>query len=91
MLGDLSEVVSSLKTNYELSGYGLYCDNVYLKGSLVLENDEVSAGVSTQLSNQENVVFWAGLKGKKTFYVTKDGYLHAENGFFSGTINASII
>ena len=79
--------------------YGLYADNVYLKGSLVIEdtinNNIYSAGVSTsginKTPNGENRIFWSGLKDNPNFSVDINGTLTAKNGYFSGTIEASTL
>ena len=71
--------------------YGLYSDNAILKGTLVASHPQsrTTAGITT--NDRDNVVFWAGGtdfsdKRKSTFYVTEEGYVHAENGFYKGRI-----
>ena len=81
--------------------YGLYCDNVYLKGSLVSETAGAFAGISTSdfIVNEggevgEKIIFFAGpslSKEELKFYVTNSGKLYAKEGYFKGTIEASEI
>ena len=100
ILGDLSQ--ANIDDVASLSGFGLYCDNVYLNGSLVTKVDEGSyAGVSTSASGVQSnkiandtsqIVFWAGAsdmgEGIKnaTFQVTQDGSVYAENSIISNSI-----
>ena len=80
--------------------YGLYCDNVYLRGSIATQNKEkYNAGISTNgemttyIGTQlREVVFWAGQYGTDfEFYVTKEGFLYANQGTFSGEVIASTL
>lgn len=71
--------------------YGLYSDNAVLRGTIVASHPQsrTTAGITT--NDRDNVVFWAGGtdfsdKRKSTFYVTEEGYVHAENGFYRGRI-----
>ena len=78
-----------------LNGYGLYSDNVYLKGSLtttIPSKDEdgsiksTYAGINTNSGKQidyENIVFWAGATSQET--IDKAPFLVTEDG----TIHAS--
>ena len=81
------------------SGYGLYADNVYLKGSLATEqtdneNNKSYAGISTRtqiMKENERVMFWAGAKNEddiinSPFIVTEKGSIYASKGIFSGSI-----
>jgi hypothetical protein len=61
-LGDLKAVSQS--------GFGLYCDNVYLNGSLTTKSDGSYAGINTKSTiksthftdenKNENIIIWAG-------------------------------
>lgn len=81
------------------NGYGLYADNVYLKGSLATEqtdndNNKSYAGISTRtqiMKENERVMFWAGAKNEgdiinSPFIVTEKGSIYASKGVFSGSI-----
>ena len=97
LLGDLS----SLGDN-NINGYGLYGDNVYLKGSLTTQvNDNSYAGINTLsgaaatkfAEDNSKIVFWAGSKGTNAtsiqsslFQVTEAGSLYAQKGLFEGSI-----
>lgn len=91
---NINGIDSTLKNTY-----GLYSDNVFLKGTLITSVNGKEAGVSTNgykkriVNNEEqNLVFWAGNeKGEPVFSVTEDGYLNATKGYFSGEIVASEI
>ena len=73
--------------------YGLYCDNVYIKGSMVSNTDDYIAGINTtnevsvkiNENLSENVVFFAGPRtsemDKLNFYVTKTGKLYAQDAY----------
>ena len=79
----------------ELQGtYGLYSDNVYLKGTLITQNNNTEAGVSTnnyKVVDNRNLVFWAGDSLGINFSVTDDGTLLAKKGIFEGEVRASLI
>jgi hypothetical protein len=69
LFGKLPDGLSSNEIfSKKLAGtYGLYSDNVFLKGSLITEGGDYSAGISTDglftLSvNEEieDIIFWAG-------------------------------
>lgn len=98
-LGNLESV-----PNKNLSGYGLYSDNVYLTGSIETNNGD--AGIDTRsgfksnfLSEaKENIAIWAGAgtneasnPAEANFQVTRDGYLYAKQGVFEGDIYSSDI
>ena len=86
-LGNLERL--SIK-DLKLSGYGLYSDNVYLKGSLTTtipsEGEDGSikstyAGINTNSGEQidsENIVFWAGATSQET--INQAPFLVTENG-----------
>jgi co-chaperonin GroES (HSP10) len=97
-LGDLSTL--TIEGN-RLSGYGLYSDNVYLRGSLTTFYQEgeskSSAGVNTnseaRTESKEKIVFWAGAPGtdkesieQALFKVTEEGSIYAEKGIFNGSV-----
>ena len=104
---DTSLFIGSQMQNLMKESYGLYCDNVYIKGSLISEEGSTLAGVTTSdaikinLPNTENgpeIITYAVLFAGSTldqqnlsFYVTKEGYLYAENGYFRGDIEASTL
>ena len=85
--------------------YGLYCDNVYIKGSLINCTDTYVVGITTEdilekispLGEKEYVTIFAGPAiDVLNFYVTKEGNLYSNNGYFtngtfSGTIQTSKI
>ena len=78
ILGDLTPVG-------ETGHYGLYCDDVILKGRLISsQQDNTIAGIDTSVSNDDDVVFWAGQandgeKSNAPFRVTKEGAVFASN------------
>lgn len=86
--------------------FGLYADNVYLKGAMVSAaqdgNTYITSGINTNEINGN--VFWAGAEGGTAneaasdeaiadapFRVTRDGYLYARKGVFEGTVRAARI
>lgn len=74
--------------------YGLYSDNAYLKGTLITQNNNTEAGVSTnnyKVVDNKNLVFWAGDSLGINFSVTDDGTLLAKKGIFEGEVRASLI
>ena len=106
-LGNL-ESLSALDTqmDFPVSGYGLYAENVFLKGSLTTKiRENTFAGISTlrneeQIDSErpgERVTFWAGASSVNTiskapFRVTENGSLYASRGIFEGSVisNATI-
>lgn len=87
-----------------LSGYGLYGDNVYLKGSVTtVSSDGKYSGINTldgipATIDNSPIVFWAGAESGASgavqnapFQVTQNGSLYARNGYFSGVIQSSEI
>ena len=103
LLGKLSSAKDA--SGNELSGYGLYADNVYLHGSLVTETASTDsttyAGVNTipeVIDNifSERIVFWAGATvangaENSPFYVTENGSIYASRGRFTGSVIAESI
>lgn len=103
LLGKLSSAKDA--SGNELSGYGLYADNVYLHGSLVTETASTDsttyAGVNTipEVTDgifSERIVFWAGATvangaGNSPFYVTENGSIYASRGRFTGSVIAESI
>mgnify|MGYP001771136754 CR=1 FL=1 len=89
-LANIPEIQKYIGTN----AYGLYSDNVVLNGTFVAtsstaEGNEITAGITTK--DDDNVVLWAGAedfnnKKNSKFYVTNEGEVHAESGYFKGTI-----
>lgn len=93
-LGNLSGIVDSDFSENNLSGYGLYSSNAYLRGQLMLPN----AGITNQIGKKKgnsDIRFWAGLNEGKTdiqdanFIVTQDGSLYAKKGVFEGVVKAN--
>lgn len=103
LLGKLSSAKDA--SGNELSGYGLYADNVYLHGSLVTETASTDsttyAGVNTipEVTDNifsERIVFWAGATvangaENSPFYVTENGSIYASRGRFTGSVIAESI
>lgn len=97
LLGNLSSLGKS-----NINGYGLYGDNVYLKGSLTTQvGVGLYAGINTLsgaaaikfAEDNSKIVFWAGSDGtgaeniqKSKFQVTENGSLYAQKGLFEGSI-----
>lgn len=83
-------------------GYGLYSDNVYLKGSLTTVASANSyAGVNTlsgvafnkSITDTSKIIFWAGSAStdgaaiqNAPFQVTEQGTIYAQRGTFEGAI-----
>lgn len=100
-LGNLTGITDAnfAAAGSNLSGYGLYSNNAYLRGQLMLPN----AGITNQTEEKDQdgspIRIWAGLKstsadGKKNikdayFRVTEDGTLYAEKGRFKGVVEAT--
>ena len=103
-LGDLSTPQIKAAIGYGTSGYGLYCDNVYLRGSLVTNSTTgKTAGINTTsgVTGNENVgdnspiIFWAGANGitedairNALFQVTENGAVRAMQAIFSDSVFA---
>ena len=105
ILGKLPLQIFADNTDLEeklLGTYGLYCDNVFLKG-IMLSTDEqgtkvgidTSGSVNFSIPGTEkplNAVFFSQTNGGDvTFAVSKDGKLYAQNGYFSGIISTAEI
>lgn len=95
-LGNLQGIRDSqfAATGENLSGYGLYSNNVFLSGELALPH----AGITNQNKSYKNnsaIRFWAGLEDlaqgihNANFIVTEDGSLYANKGEFTGIIKAT--
>lgn len=100
-LGNLAGITDAnfAAAGSNLTGYGLYSNNAYLRGQLMLPN----AGITNQTEETDldgsPIRIWAGLKstgadGKKSikdayFRVTEDGTLYAEKGIFEGVVKAT--
>ena len=80
--------------------FGLYADNVYLKGAMVsayeFDGQEITSGVNTAEINGN--VFWAGALGSSAeaiaaapFRITNEGFLYAKEGVFEGEIRSARI
>lgn len=93
-LGNLAKLQDSA-----LNGFGLYADNVYLRGSLTTQipvstENPTYAGINTThkaKKNGENIVFWAGAEShdkisEAPFIVTENGTIYATSGIFKGSI-----
>lgn len=84
-LGDLSSV--------GLSGYGLYSDNVYLRGSLIASPKDKTgkcAGISTtgkatgdkeMVGSEGNIIFWAGSDSEEASDIKKAPFQVTEDGY----------
>lgn len=86
--------------------FGLYADNVYLKGAMISAAQEGSIYITSGINTDEvnGNVFWAGAEGNTSngaaskdaindapFRVTRDGFLYARKGIFEGTVRAARI
>lgn len=93
-LGNLAKLQDST-----LNGFGLYADNVYLRGSLTTQipvsaENPTYAGINTAhkvKKDGENIVFWAGAEShdkisEAPFVVTENGTIYATSGIFKGSI-----
>lgn len=103
-LGSLSALNTQM--DFPVSGYGLYAENVFLKGSLTTKiRENTFAGISTLRNEEqidsnrpgERITFWAGASSVNTiskapFRVTENGSLYASRGIFEGSVisNATI-
>ena len=107
-LGDLSSLVGieGVDINFQSNDnkYGLYGDNVFLKGTLTTKIGNNSyAGINTINGvtstfidhTSERIVFWAGAANNSTigiqeapFQVTERGFVYGSNARFTGTIIA---
>lgn len=101
VMGRLPYEESLIPTSMQGS-FGLYADNVYLKGAMVSAtgtkgtSDYMTSGINTAEENGN--VFWAGASGDDAgavaaapFRVTEDGFLYAQKGLFEGEVNAAVI
>lgn len=91
-IGDLSGIIDTNFETSNLTGYGLYSTNAYLKGKLMLP----SAGITNQndiLYKDSPIRIWAGTDqdamDEASFIVTEDGSLYASKGIFSGIVKAT--
>lgn len=82
--------------------YGLYAENVYLKGSMIAKGENFSSGINTEsearetdpnFENRGKILLWAGADGdsieqieRAKFRVDTYGNLYAGSGYFNGTI-----
>lgn len=86
--------------------YGLYAENVYLKGRMISSAEiggiQYSSGLNTESniqipgeSDSSPIVFWAGAMNDQVqnapFKVTRNGTVYAEKGVFKGTITGSLV
>ena len=93
-LGNLSGIRDSLFGDL-IGGYGLYSENAYLTGSLFTPNAGVTSKDVDGVSN--NLRMWAGSSYEDAiapdtttpFRVYEDGSIFANNGTFTGIINAT--
>ena len=90
-----NEVYGSIKGQY-----GLYADNVLVKGKLISKNDNVTSGIdsfSVVTTNagifskkRGNIIFWAGAQDdditRAPFWVDSNGNMYAGSGYFDGAI-----
>lgn len=81
--------------------YGLYADNVLVKGKLISGEDEITSGIDSLSSTKSihgdfsdeirgNIIFWAGAPNNKIenalFWVDSNGNMYAGSGYFKGAI-----
>lgn len=82
--------------------YGLFAENVYLKGSMIAKGENYSSGINTEseawekdlnFSKRGRILLWAGADGDRVdqieranFRVDTYGNLYAGSGYFNGTI-----
>ena len=100
-LGDLAYLQTSSTSNLQPSGYGLYSENAYLRGTLTTEvNEENSyAGINTISPinsihfDDEKIVFWAGAYNtttdsiqKSPFQVTEEGSIYASKAILTNSL-----
>lgn len=88
-LGDL-EVLNDLFNTTNYSGYGLYSDNVYLRGSLTtFSSSQKVAGVNTasevisleeKVGENSPIIFWAGANSSNAEDIQKAPFQVTENG-----------
>lgn len=97
LLGDISSIAEVAQAGGK---WGLYCDDVYLKGQLTTkiptDNEPAYAGIATNSDvekNGEQIIFWGGARDANDdaiqnapFIVTADGSLYASKGTFEGSI-----
>jgi hypothetical protein len=70
----LQGAISDIKN---INGYGIYADNVYLKGAMISskksETETITSGINTEstttiskgnFTNPGNIILWAGAKGE---------------------------
>lgn len=78
---------------YDKGKFGLYCDNVLIKGALISSNNNITSGINTKNAETNKPIIWGGATrsdgedGK--FKVYNDGRMYATNGYFSGTIEST--
>lgn len=92
-------ILGNLNQIEEGNGYGLYADNVILRGKLTTGIEDYEAGITTTnmpVYNGKNLVFYAGKKensGEQSynFFVSNEGYLFAKQGRFEGEVVSSTI
>ena len=90
LLGDLS-ILSTYDLGFQnLSGYGLYADNVYLRGSLITRSTEGNtfAGVNTQRDIPFNYNVWSGSNNSE-YNNDKIVFWGGANGYSENAIQAS--
>ena len=94
VLGDLS--YSNISFGGEqLSGYGLFCNNVYLNGSLTtMSSNGKTAGVNTTsgingdiniVGDTSNIIFWAGADSVSSSDIQNAPFQVTENGYVRAT------
>lgn len=101
-IGDLTSfpLFKDRTTETDKLGFGLYCDNAFLRGGLVAENGGITAGLSTQLSvpfsteNESHILLWAGANSDGTLYgdvgnarfkVSVSGSLYAQEALITNS------
>lgn len=89
-VGDLTGLSSE---DLPMEGYGLYADNVALKGNLFLPNAGIYSGSEKSGGENKAIRFWSGTpfsqRHDANFKVYEDGTVLARGGIFEGKIIAS--
>ena len=89
-LGNLSGITDS--EFGAIDGYGLYSDNAYLKGSILLPDAGIT-NVSEEEETDSPVRFWAGAsfsdRHNAPYRVLQDGTLYASKAIIEGEIRGA--
>lgn len=108
ILGSLEDIskTTAFQSNFPVNnpGYGLYADNAYITGQIVLPragiinlttpdfNEMNWLGIDNNAPANNNIRFWAGAdyinRNTAPFIVTEDGSVYAAKGVFKGQVVA---